>query len=84
MSRIDQRLAELGITLPVPAKPVANYVPFVLAGRTLVISGQVAFGPDGQLDPAHVGKLGAGVSEEAGRAGARRGGWLRRAGRTAR
>ncbi len=29
MSNIDQRLAELGITLPQPAAPVASYVPFV-------------------------------------------------------
>lgn len=71
MSTIDQRLAELGITLPVPAKPVANYVPFVLTGRTLVISGQLALGPDGKLDAAHTGKLGAGISDEAGKAAAR-------------
>ncbi len=71
MSRIDQRLTDLGITLPVAAKPVANYVPYVLAGRTLVISGQLALGPDGKLDPAHVGKLGAGIAEELGKAAAR-------------
>lgn len=71
MSVIDNKLAELGITLPVPAKPVANYVPFVLAGRTLVVSGQLALGPDGKLDPGHVGKLGAGISDEVGRAAAR-------------
>lgn len=71
MSTVDKRLAELGVTLPVAAKPVANYVPFVLAGRTLVVSGQIALGPDGKLDPSHVGKLGAGVSDEVGRAAAR-------------
>ncbi len=71
MSSIDQKLADLGITLPVPARPVANYVPFVLAGRTLVISGQLALGLDGKLAPAHTGKLGAGISDEAGREAAR-------------
>ncbi len=71
MSSIEQRLSDLGISLPVPAKPVANYVPFVLSGRTLVISGQLPLGPDGKLDAAHAGKLGAGVSDEAGRAAAR-------------
>ncbi len=71
MSRIDQRLADLGITLPAAAKPVANYVPYVLAGRMLVISGQLALGSDGKLDPVHVGKLGAGISDEIGRAAAR-------------
>ena len=43
----DARLAELGITLPTPAAPVANYVPAVLSGSTLYISGQLPIGPDG-------------------------------------
>ena len=71
MSRVDERLTQLGIALPVPARPVANYVPFVLAGRTLVISGQLALGLDGKLDPAHTGKLGGGISDDAGKAAAR-------------
>ena len=37
------RLAELGITLPEPAAPVAAYVPAVLAGNLLHISGQLPF-----------------------------------------
>jgi len=41
--RIESRLAELGITLPEPAAPVAAYVPAVLAGNLLHISGQVSF-----------------------------------------
>ena len=71
MSRVEERLKDLGINLPVAARPVANYVPFVLAGRTLVVSGQLPLGPDGKLDAAHTGKLGGGVSDEAGRAAAR-------------
>ncbi|MGH2341970.1 RidA family protein [Segnochrobactraceae bacterium EtOH-i3] len=43
----DARLAELGITLPTPAAPVANYVPAVLSGSTLYISGQLPMSPDG-------------------------------------
>ena len=43
MGRIDNRLAELGITLPVAAKPVANYVPWVRTGNLVFISGQGAF-----------------------------------------
>lgn len=39
--RIDARLQELGITLPVAAAPVANYVPFVISGNQLWISGQL-------------------------------------------
>ena len=43
----EQKLEELGITLPEPAKAVANYVPFVITGNMLFISGQVSLGPDG-------------------------------------
>ena len=66
---IDQRLAELGITLPQPAAPVASYVPTVEAGGLLYISGQVSFGEDGQLIK---GRLGEDVDLEAGTAAARR------------
>src|SRR5690348_14597698 len=38
---IHSRLKELGIVLPTPAAPVANYVPFVLAQNMLYISGQL-------------------------------------------
>lgn len=72
MSKVEDRLAALGVSLPVPAAPVANYVPFVVSGSLLVISGQLAFGPDGKLDPGHIGKVGAHVSTEAGQAAARR------------
>jgi enamine deaminase RidA (YjgF/YER057c/UK114 family) len=40
MGRIDQRLNELGITLPEAMKPVANYVPWVRTGNLVFISGQ--------------------------------------------
>lgn len=55
MSRIDARLAELGLILPEPVAPVANYVPFVVAGNLVFISGQVSIGPGGLI----TGKLGA-------------------------
>ncbi len=42
MSTPEQRLAELGLTLPEPRRPVANYVPFVRAGNLIHISGQVS------------------------------------------
>ena len=38
---VEKKLAELGITLPTPTAPVANYVPFVRTGNVLVISGQI-------------------------------------------
>jgi enamine deaminase RidA (YjgF/YER057c/UK114 family) len=42
MSQIEDRLAELGIELPTPNSPVANYVPFVRVGELIHISGQVS------------------------------------------
>lgn len=66
--RIDAKLAELGITLPPPMPPLANYVPFVITGNLVVVSGQVP-AADGKITAT--GKLGAGVSPEAGKAAAR-------------
>jgi enamine deaminase RidA (YjgF/YER057c/UK114 family) len=54
----------MGIMLPTPASPVANYVPFVRTGRLLIVSGQICLGPDGKL--VAKGKLGADVSIEDG------------------
>jgi enamine deaminase RidA (YjgF/YER057c/UK114 family) len=66
--RIDARLAELGIALPAPTVPIANYVPFVVTGKLVVVSGQVPLAA-GKL--THVGKLGAEVSLADGQAAAR-------------
>lgn len=63
MSTIDDRLAELGITLPEVTTPVAAYVPAIVSGNLVFTSGQLPF-VDGQLPEA--GKLGAEVSAEAG------------------
>ena len=71
MSQIANRLRELQIVLPPAAAPIANYVPYVITGNLLVISGQVCFGPDGKLSPEHTGKLGGSVSAEQGKAAAR-------------
>lgn len=71
MSAIEDRLRELGIALPTPAAPVANYVPYVLHGPLLVISGQLALGPDGALAPEHKGKIGSAVDPAAATAAAR-------------
>jgi enamine deaminase RidA (YjgF/YER057c/UK114 family) len=72
MGTVEDRLRSLGIVLPVAAAPVANYVPFVISGSLLIVSGQLALGDDGKLDPAHIGKVGGGLSIEAGNAAARR------------
>lgn len=45
--KIAQRLDELGIVLPKPAAPAANYTPFVISGNQVFISGQVPVGPNG-------------------------------------
>jgi len=66
---IDQRLSELGITLPQAAAPVAAYVPAVEHGGLLHISGQISFAEDGSLIK---GRLGEDMDVEAGQAAARR------------
>lgn len=54
-NRIESRLAELGITLPAPFAPVANYVPFVITGNQLYISGQLPLADGGLACKGHVG-----------------------------
>ena len=49
MSKVEDRLAELGISLPEPRAPVANYVPFVRVGNTVHISGQVSLDAEGGI-----------------------------------
>lgn len=65
---IDKRLLELGVELPEPAKPAANYVPFVLTGNLLVISGQLPM-KDGKL--MAMGLLGRELGTEAGKLAAK-------------
>ncbi|WP_334182939.1 RidA family protein [Novosphingobium sp.] len=62
MSAIESRLAELGLTLPEPAAPVAAYVPVVVAGGLAHVSGQLPF-VDGKLV---TGRLGENVDLESG------------------
>jgi enamine deaminase RidA (YjgF/YER057c/UK114 family) len=66
--RIAAKLGELGIALPTAQPPVANYVPFVIVGSTLIISGQLPM-RNGKL--AFAGKLGDSVALEDGVAAAR-------------
>lgn len=65
---IEARLADLGVTLPSPAAPAANYVPYVQSGNQLFISGQLPMGPDGL---EHVGKVGDNLSVKDGKDAAR-------------
>jgi enamine deaminase RidA (YjgF/YER057c/UK114 family) len=66
--RIDQRLSDLGIVLPTPAVPIANYVPFAVSGKLVVISGQIPM-RDGAV--AFTGKVGVDVTPEQGKEAAR-------------
>ena len=49
MLKVEERLAGLGITLPEPVAPVANYVPFVRSGNLVHISGQISIDPTGGI-----------------------------------
>lgn len=64
----EKNLNKMGINLPSPAAPAANYVPYTIAGNILTISGQIPMGPDGV---EFVGKLGADADMETGQAAAR-------------
>lgn len=66
---IENRLAELGITLPQPAAPVASYVPAVEIGGLLHISGQISVSEEGNLI---LGRLGEDMNLERGTEAARR------------
>lgn len=67
MSSPESKLADLGITLPEPMAAVANYVPFVISGNQLFVSGQVSVGAQGLVK----GRLGENMSLEEGQAAAR-------------
>jgi enamine deaminase RidA (YjgF/YER057c/UK114 family) len=67
MSQIEDRLAELGIELPAPNAPVANYVPFVRVGDLIHISGQVSLDAAGGVR----GVVGEDVDLETGQRAAR-------------
>jgi enamine deaminase RidA (YjgF/YER057c/UK114 family) len=67
MSSPEQRLSALGLTLPEPTRPVANYVPYVRTGAHLYISGQVSTDASGGVR----GVVGEDVSLEDARRAAR-------------
>jgi len=65
---VEARLKELNITLPTPPAPVASYVPYVVSGKNLFISGQVTLTPEGLK---YLGAVGKELSIEDGKAAAR-------------
>ena len=64
----EERLRELGLELPEPAKPIAAYVPTVRTGDLVFVSGQI---PLADGTPVHLGKVGADVDLTTAQAGAR-------------
>ena len=66
-SQIETKLAELGVTLPDAPAPAANYVPYVLSGNMLYVSGQISNGPDGLIN----GTLGDNMTVAEGAAAAK-------------
>jgi enamine deaminase RidA (YjgF/YER057c/UK114 family) len=64
---IEQRLATLGITLPETPQPLANYVTAVQSGHLVYVSGHTSTKPGRVV----TGKLGAGVTVDAGYAAAK-------------
>ncbi|KAH9593389.1 Endoribonuclease L-PSP/chorismate mutase-like [Trypanosoma melophagium] len=68
LCRVERILQQLGITLPVPVAPVANYVPYVLSGSHLHVSGQMSIKPDGSIC---TGQLGTTMEVDEGKEAAR-------------
>jgi enamine deaminase RidA (YjgF/YER057c/UK114 family) len=68
MTTPEERLMELGLALPEPVTPLAAYVPVVRTGSHAYVSGQV---PLADGEPVAVGRLGAEVDLDTGRAAAR-------------
>lgn len=66
-SELEARLAEKGIILPDAPAPAANYVPFVITGNTVYVSGQISSDASGLI----TGKLGDTMTTEEGAAAAR-------------
>jgi enamine deaminase RidA (YjgF/YER057c/UK114 family) len=67
MSRIEDRLSQLGVVLPQPVAPVANYVPFVRSGNLVHISGQISLDASGGIK----GTVGVDVDPDAAQRAAR-------------
>lgn len=64
----EKKLKDMGIELPSPAAPAANYIPYTIAGNILTISGQIPMGPNGI---EYIAKLGDNADVATGQAAAR-------------
>lgn len=65
---VEKQLRSLGIELPTPSEPGANYVPYLVVGNLLVLTGQLCHWNGERL---YVGKLGAEFDVEEGQKAAR-------------
>lgn len=63
----EEKISSLGLKLPTPAAPVANYVPYVISGNLVFISGQISKIGDEEVK----GRLGEGMSVKQGQAAAK-------------
>jgi enamine deaminase RidA (YjgF/YER057c/UK114 family) len=61
MSRVEQRISELGLELAEPTRPIANYLPAVRTGQLIYVSGH---GPKPDPNNEFVGKVGSDVDVE--------------------
>ena len=68
MSKVEEKLKSLGITIQTPAAPVANYVGFVKSGSQVIVSGQLPL-ENGELK--YIGKVGSQISPEDAKKAAR-------------
>ena len=69
MSDIEAKLTDLGLSLPNAPAPAANYIPYVVTGKLVFVSGQISIAADGSLI---TGKVGADLDTAAGAKAAER------------
>ena len=65
---VDAKLSSLGLSLPAVSMPVANYVPYIIAGNMVIFSGTLPM-QDGK--PQFVGQIGGNLTIEQGQECAR-------------
>ena len=73
MGKLESRLAELGVVLPRPPKPIGNYLPGVVVGNILYLSGTLGTRPDADDNDVlpYIGKVGTDLRIEDGYQSAR-------------